>query len=421
MSTLSQFFGSSIGAAEIDKLGSGDFKFINSSQSVTIPSTVKYAVYGVLGGGGGAMNFCCHPCSPVQPGLNAQQNHSGAGAGFSYKEVSLNLPAPISVCATVGAAGSCGVFPGSPNAPVQGTVTSGGTSCVTSPSPAITTISATGGQGGQCGSTTLCCCFIPGAPPEGIEVRVTGATIGGAGTGGDINSCGGNGGRGIWCCVRYCGPEGPSSFAVCMRGGGGGAGGMLGPGGHGGSGGQGPVGPPGCQVEVYIPAHLAEIRASHPSTFFNRVSKVGASGGGGSGSGGGMGWYVHVNEPGPAISLESHNRGNNDFLGDEVNGNFVNSAPGLLIQQTNDGRESFAKTVFSGAGPGARPQATAATNQPCAPCFLQAGFGGGASRGRAGFMGGASCDQPAGCGGGGAGPGSCGSAGAGVVLLETWK
>lgn len=174
MSTLSQFFGSGGGAAGAP--GTGQVTFFRENGSVTIPSDATYVAYGVMGGGGGT-------CM-----VTGEGNWAGAGGGFSYKELALTLPAPISVCATVGAGGATG-GPG-----VGGPAASdGGTSCFTSTSPAWTAISATGGDQGCC--TAQC-------------------SSGGTGSGGDINTCGG----GQWA---------PSPSASNHTGGAG-AGGVLG-------------------------------------------------------------------------------------------------------------------------------------------------------------------------------------------------
>jgi len=181
MSTLSQFFGSGGGAAGAP--GTGQVTFFRENGSVTIPSNATYVAYGVLGAGGGA---CID--SPGNKG------GSGAGGGFSYKEVALTLPAPITVTATVGAGGT-------PCNPYQ-TGSSGGTSCLASPSPAWTTVCATGGAIG-------CNCTV-------VQID------GGVGSGGDINANGGT----------FCTIPGPLAIQGDFLNygfGGSGAGGLFGP------------------------------------------------------------------------------------------------------------------------------------------------------------------------------------------------
>ena len=165
MSSISDFFNrDNFHPKEINQSA---LRFFYTTQCIPIPSTVCYMAYGVIGAGGW-----------------------GPGGGFSYKDAEVTCGSNFCVCVEVGQGFTYCDY----NCRAGSTSISG---------ICAATISATGGYGGN-----NCCCFSGCASSPGV------------GSGGDINTCGGNGG---W-----------QDGGVFMTGGG--AGGLFGNGGNGGCG-----------------------------------------------------------------------------------------------------------------------------------------------------------------------------------------
>jgi len=200
MANLSSFFGdpSAGGGSSNQQMGILQM-FGNGNGTYSIPAAAQYVAYGTIGAGGGSHGMNTTASSGVQ-------GFGGAGGGFSYHEMDISgYSTAITACYTVGKGGCFG------QCNCKATCSNGEPTCICGDA-CLTTICATGGQGGcKC----LCIC-------------------GGNGNGGMINNCGG-GVFGINC-------NKPGGFSnlnclICCNNaakGGGGAGGFLGQGGCGG-------------------------------------------------------------------------------------------------------------------------------------------------------------------------------------------
>lgn len=178
MATLSSFFGSSGGGGAAGVAST--FRVFYETGSMTVPSCAVFAAYGVMGGGGVCprQTVNCFVCI-----------RGGGGGGFSWKEATQTCASDFTVCAIVGAAGEvCG---GTSCYTVKN---QGGASCITGFSGG--TICATGGS-----------CYVPGAGSGG-DIN----TCGGCGAGGRCHSMGGSGAGGLY---------GNGGSACSGRGGGG--------------------------------------------------------------------------------------------------------------------------------------------------------------------------------------------------------
>lgn len=359
MSTLSQFFGggSTTGAATVSTIGGKGsvMQLFATSGTLTIPSSATYMAAGVIGGGGGGgMQAPGYWCT------------GGGGGGFSYRDGPLSIPAPITVCAIIGA-GGC-VCP--PYSYFRGSGTAGGDTCVCGmPAPWTAAICATGGCSGY--------------GPNSCTTDGAGGGAGGCGFGGLINNRGGH---------SYA-----SACASCRQcfGGGGGAGGIFGPGGRGGicmsGGGFGSGG--GGGGAAYSGGYWAE-------------------GGGGGQSGTGC-----QSPGGPNYMFGGSGivgRGGVSYSPDPTNFYLQKPENGFQYHYTTSGLYSQGKTFFGAAGGGGASSQTGATG------------GGGGQSGDGGFGGGSGLPmggsspglvlRPTRIGGGG---GSCSSPGQnGIAFIE---
>jgi len=208
MANLSSFFGdpSAGGGSSNQQIGILRM-FGNGCGTYSIPAAAQYVAYGVVGAGGGAQSMSTTAGCCSQP-----YSFGGAGGGFSYHEMDVSgYSTAITACYKVGRGGCFG------RCDCKATNSDGESTCICGDA-CLTTICATGGQGGcKC----LCIC-------------------GGSGNGGMISHCGG-GVFGVSC--NFPGANTNLSCMICCYNaamGGGGAGGFLGQGGcAGGRGGGG--------------------------------------------------------------------------------------------------------------------------------------------------------------------------------------
>jgi len=418
MSNLSSFFGGG-GTAGASLFAGADSVLTVASEntSVTVPSSAEYIAYGVIGGGGSAGNYCANAPSRFLMEL------SGGGGGFSYADGPISEPAPFNACAVVGAGGLFDPYPGpvpywptcltAPQFRVEPT-SPGGDSCITGIPLGV--ICATGGT--HCVS----CADLSG--PGCITPDSCFGQVGGVGSGGDINTCGGDTYNtihpGFVCCYGGLPQE-----VYYQENGGGGAGGLLGNGGHGAiinflQANPSPNCYTGCVAQGGgggMPGSgLLGRGASNP--FDNS-----RGGGGGYGSGGGAGSGCQAS-PSQRCNAGSGGAG---LLGRGATASESFACPGPVVMPgfgvvgetgyftgfTKDGRLSQGKTYLGAAGGGSY-------------FYLPAGQGGGGSGcGLAGFGGGGGYGNDGGFGGGGAGNISRASSkdvkgGQGVAIVEYW-
>lgn len=168
MSTLSQFFGSGVSGG----IGS-TFNIYTASGTLTIPSNVRAVAYGVMGASTSPGTIGPFSTPGVTPFTSSRYiNAVGAAGGFAWREEKVTLPAAVTATITIGGGGlAAGAIAG--NTSIS--------------APGVTTISATGG--GSIGPThTPHLNTIAPAP-----IINPGTISGGTGSGGNINSSGGNG------------------------------------------------------------------------------------------------------------------------------------------------------------------------------------------------------------------------------------